>query len=176
MMAREGVIVMPVEIETRVSHPQLPTAQDMCDWVELTLRNAAEADALERDLCVCFVSEEDSRQLNSTYRGIDKPTNVLSFGAGDDATLEATRQGASFATPLGDLAICTDVLAKEAQDQGKRLADHTAHLIVHGVLHLLGHDHEIPTDAQVMEALEVSLLAQIGVDDPYKEEPTGEGA
>ena len=102
---------------------------------------------------------KEGRALNRHYRGKDYATNVLSFPAdlpeGVDLPL------------LGDLVICAPVVAKEAQDQGKPLAAHYAHLTVHGVLHLLGMDHEDEREAEAMEAIEREILADLGLPDPY---------
>jgi len=96
------------------------------------------------------------RSLNAGFRGRDKATNVLSFPSGQT-------------NYLGDIAIAYGVAAKEARDQGKSLADHCLHLVVHGVLHLLGYDHERQKDARVMETLETAILANFGIADPYEE-------
>jgi probable rRNA maturation factor len=102
-------------------------------------------------------------RLNRTYRGKDKPTNVLSFpsGAGPAGAGPAPEQ------PLGDVVIALETTRAEARASGKSLADHLAHLVIHGVLHLLGHDHVRPGPARRMERLEVLLLAQLGIADPY---------
>jgi probable rRNA maturation factor len=94
--------------------------------------------------------------LNARFRGQDKTTNVLSFPA--VANLEGH---------LGDIALALGVCAREAQEQGKSLANHACHMTVHGTLHLLGYDHDIDAEAEVMEALERTLLADLGVPDPY---------
>ena len=108
-----------------------------------------------RSLCIRVVEETEGAQLNGRFRGRDHATNVLAFPA-DESGL------------LGDIAICAPVAAREAHDQGKRLADHYAHLIVHGILHLKGMDHGTETDAVAMEAQESKLLAGFGIDDPYE--------
>ncbi|MBM3535467.1 MAG: rRNA maturation RNase YbeY [Alphaproteobacteria bacterium] len=95
------------------------------------------------------------RILNRDYRGKDKPTNVLSFESGDQPF-------------LGDVVLALETVLNEAREQGKPPADHLAHLVVHGVLHLLGHDHESRTDARRMELMEVEVLAGLGVPDPYE--------
>ena len=100
------------------------------------------------------------RELNRTWRGLDKPTNVLSFpGAGPSP------DGSEH---LGDIALAFETIEREAEAEGKTLADHVAHLIVHGALHLLGHDHETDAEAEAMEAIEIEALARLGVADPYR--------
>jgi len=110
-------------------------------------------------VCIRIVGAAESRRLDRAYRGKDKPTNVLSFPA---SAAEATESGA-----LGDLVICAPVVAREAADQGKTLAGHWSHMVVHGTLHLLGFDHERPRAARAMEALEVEILRGFGYQDPY---------
>jgi probable rRNA maturation factor len=100
--------------------------------------------------------------LNREFRGKDRPTNVLSFPAGDVPGLPRGERLA-----LGDLVVCAPVLNEEAVSQGKLLAHHWAHILVHGALHLIGYDHDVPADAQRMEALETRILAAGGVGDPY---------
>jgi probable rRNA maturation factor len=105
-----------------------------------------------------MVDEAEGRALNREFRGKDHATNVLSFPAGYSI---AERRY------LGDIALCVPVLRREAAEQGKTLADHCAHLLIHGVLHLLGHDHEDAQAAHAMEVIERRLLARIGIADPY---------
>jgi probable rRNA maturation factor len=112
-----------------------------------------------------IVGTAESRHLNRLWRGKDKPTNVLSFPAGDIQPPASSLQ--SPALPLGDLVICAPVVVREAREQGKTLRAHWAHMVVHGVLHLLGYDHEIDRDAGFMEAREVNLLATFGYPNPY---------
>ena len=116
------------------------------------------------ELTIRIVRERESADLNSRYRGKKGPTNVLSFPAG-----AAELPGASGAEPLpyGDLVICADVVEREAREQGKPLAAHWAHMVVHGTLHLQGYDHENAHDAGIMEARERALLAELGFPDPY---------
>lgn len=114
-------------------------------------------------LALRIVDEDESRQLNARYRGKDKATNVLSF----PADLPAAVAEALPVPPLGDLALCAPLVAREASAQGKPERNHWAHLTVHGVLHLLGHDHEDAADAERMETLERELLAGLGIPDPY---------
>lgn len=102
-----------------------------------------------------------SQTLNHEWRGKDKPTNILSFPFELPEGWEDRQQ------LLGDLVVCVPVVQQEAEQQGKVLADHMAHLLVHGLLHLQGYDHESEQDAEQMEALETALLAQLGIHDPY---------
>ena len=115
------------------------------------------------ELAVVLADNRLSRKLNRTWRGKDKPTNVLSFPAIGNETRpkDAPRL-------LGDVVLAGGVVAAEAEAQGKLLSAHLAHLVVHGVLHLLGHDHERARDARRMEALEIRILRDLGVANPYE--------
>jgi probable rRNA maturation factor len=108
------------------------------------------------------------RALNGRWRGKDKPTNVLSFPAATPATLARS-------PVLGDIAIAWETLAAEAGEEGKTVGDHFCHLVVHGFLHLVGYDHETAEDAETMEALERTILAELGVSDPYADTALSEG-
>jgi len=114
-------------------------------------------------LSVALMSDHGVRRLNRDFRGKDKPTNVLSFPA---ASLPAAGPRAR-RLALGDIALALGVVRREAKAQGKAVADHLAHLMVHGVLHLLGYDHETDQDAARMEKLERKALAALGIADPY---------
>ena len=107
-----------------------------------------------------------SRELNHRYRGQDKPTNVLSF-SGADGPGSAGQLGEGPPLILGDVVIARQTTVREAGEQGKPLQDHLRHLVVHGMLHLLGYDHQQATAAEEMERLEVEILATLGVPDPY---------
>ncbi len=109
-----------------------------------------------------IVAAAEGRRLNRQWRGKDKPTNVLSFPAGEPLA------PGDEAVSLGDIVICAPVIRREAGEQGKTLRAHWAHMVVHGVLHLLGYDHESERDAVIMEALERELLADRGFPDPYQ--------
>ncbi|MBM3561229.1 MAG: rRNA maturation RNase YbeY, partial [Alphaproteobacteria bacterium] len=112
--------------------------------------------------------DAELRALNRNWRGRDKPTNVLSFPAGDDGETAAAQARALW---LGDVVIAAETVQAEASDAGMTIADHLAHLVVHGVLHLLGHDHELAAEATRMEALERAILARLGIADPYGDDP-----
>jgi probable rRNA maturation factor len=111
-------------------------------------------------VCLRVVGPTEARRLNRDWRGRDYATNVLSFPAG-----EIRAPGPK---PLGDIVICASVVAREARTQGKPLAAHWAHLVVHGVLHLLGHDHEDDGEARRMERREVAVLRTLGFPNPYR--------
>ena len=110
------------------------------------------------DLVILLTNDAEVRELNARFRGKDQPTNVLSFPAG------ANPHG-----HLGDVALALGVCAAEAKAQSKPLADHLRHLVAHGVLHLVGYDHQDEVEAEAMEALEREILASLGVPDPYVE-------
>ena len=112
----------------------------------------------EAEVSLLFCNDARIRELNRMWRGQDKPTNVLSF--------PSPRQH-EFDPSLGDIAIAFETVAREAADEGKTMADHMAHLLAHGFLHLVGFDHETETDAEVMENAERSILAVHGIADPY---------
>lgn len=119
---------------------------------------------------VSFLLTDDARmrRLNRDFRGQDKPTNVLAFPAEDEATRTLPDgEGAAAPRLLGDVALALETVEGEAAAQGKRLADHVCHLAVHGVLHLLGHDHLKRAEAARMERLETAILAGLGIADPY---------
>jgi probable rRNA maturation factor len=125
----------------------LPTRSELRRWLAACAAAAA--------VTVRFVDETESRALNARYRGKDRPTNVLSFAYAAPPAVE------------GDLAICTQVVRREAAAQGKPVGAHFAHMFVHGILHLQGYDHESEHDAAAMEARERGILARLGVADPY---------
>ena len=127
-------------------------------WLETALSQHPEP----VELVIRLVDEEEGRQLNQTYRGKERPTNVLSF------PFEAPPQVAS--PLLGDLVICVPVVAREANEQGKSLEAHWAHLVIHGLLHLMGYDHQTDEEALQMESRERELLQQLNYPDPYIDE------
>jgi len=123
-----------------------------------------EANFGEAELAVMLTDDAGIRTLNSNWRGIDKPTNVLSFPA-----LPPTRAGGPDDAPrmLGDIAIAYETTRREADDEQKPFDHHLSHLAIHGFLHLIGYDHETDNDAEAMETLEAEILAQLGIPDPY---------
>jgi len=120
------------------------------------------------ELSVKFTSDAEVHALNRTYRGKDKPTNVLSFPMLEPALLLAAADGEMMEMLLGDLVLAQGVCAREAAERGIAVKTHAAHLLVHGTLHLLGHDHETgDADAEAMEDAERRALAGLGIADPY---------
>jgi probable rRNA maturation factor len=146
------------------------------DWEEMVARVVAVAGEIAPELgnarlnaSILFTSDDEVHALNREWRDRDKPTNVLSFPMLSREQLLAL---GSDGPPemLGDIALAYETCAREADKKGVSLQDHAAHLIVHGLLHLTGHDHEISDkDAQAMEALEIAALAKLGIADPYRD-------
>jgi probable rRNA maturation factor len=124
---------------------------------------AAGSDVEGCEVALLFTDDASIAEINAEWRGKDKPTNVLSFPAPEDMPVPEGEP-----RPLGDIVLAYGVVAREAAEQGKTLHDHAAHLIVHGVLHLLGYDHEDDVEAQDMERLEASILKGLGISDPYE--------
>jgi probable rRNA maturation factor len=124
----------------------------------------ADADVGEAELAVMLTDDSGIQTLNRNWRGVDKPTNVLSFPA-----LQPTGSGTPDDVPrmLGDIAIAYQTTRKEADDGQKPFDHHLSHLAVHGFLHLIGYDHEKDDGAEAMESLEQEILAQLGIPDPY---------
>lgn len=155
---RRGVIVIEMRVEVQHAAEFATAVLDQTDceqwltalWRELDVEH-------DRSVCVRICGDFESQTLNATYRRINKSTNVLSFPSEADVGEPV----------LGDIAICWPVVEREAQDQNKVLEQHAAHLVIHGVLHLMGYDHVDEGDAQEMEAVEVAVLANLGIADPY---------
>jgi probable rRNA maturation factor len=145
--AQRGLsFTLSVQYRSRATH--LPSHRQLRRWA---------AAALARDATVALriVGEIEGRRLNREFRGKDYPTNVLAFAYSGQGAL------------AGDIVLCAPVIRQEAQARGLRLAAHYAHLVVHGMLHLQGYDHERTATAQVMEALESEIVTQLGYPDPY---------
>jgi probable rRNA maturation factor len=130
---------------------------------------AADVTATRRpsELSVLLCDDATIARLNARWRGQERPTNVLSFPAAPLGTAPGGR------TPLGDLAVAYQTVAREAHEQGKPVANHLSHLVVHGFLHLLGYDHQEDGEAERMERLERDILARIGIADPYASRDAG---
>jgi probable rRNA maturation factor len=135
--------------------------------IRAAIRETGVALAANAEVSVVFCDDGFIRDLNRKWRGIDQPANVLSFPAGDDA---------AFAPLLGDIVIAFETASREASAAGKPLRDHVAHLLVHGFLHLIGHDHNGAAGAATMEALERAVLGRLGITDPFRESLIEEAA
>ncbi|MBS3651139.1 rRNA maturation RNase YbeY [Pseudaminobacter sp. 19-2017] len=129
--------------------------------VEATLEEVGARAGHTVELSLVFTSDEHIRTLNAEWRGKDKPTNVLSFPA------FPVTPGASLPPMLGDIVLAAETVLSEAELEGKPLDHHISHLIVHGLLHLMGHDHEENEQAELMEGLERRILARLAIPDPY---------
>ncbi len=133
-----------------------PGGKKLEDWAKQVL---TEQQVGPCEIAIKIVDSEESRALNAEYRGIDKATNILSF------PLDAGQVAGPLL--LGDLALCAEVVRREAAEQGKTVSAHFAHMVVHGVLHLLGYDHIEPGPAEEMEQIERDILRTMGFSDPY---------
>ncbi len=145
-----------IDLQNEAGLPGVPDVALFERWV----RAALQQDHAELEQTIRIVDEAESQALNRDYRGRDKPTNVLSF----PAELPSDLIGYDC---LGDLVICAPVVAEEARVQGKPPEAHWAHLVVHGMLHLQGHDHRNEAEAAEMEALEIEILRTLGHTNPY---------
>ena len=138
-----------IHIQRCVPPAGIPSARSLRQWAE------AARGKHRGEITLRLVTPDECQQLNRDWCGQDKPTNVLSFPMQEPGY-------------LGDIAICAQVVAREATEQGKTARAHWAHMVVHGVLHLLGHDHIQDDEALIMENLERKLLARLGFSDPYE--------
>ena len=143
-----------IDLQNDESLTNLPVQQDFETWVNAAL--VQKFDNLEQT--IRLVGEAESRALNAQYRAKTAPTNVLSFTVENDYLDYEC---------LGDLVICAPIVEQEAQQQGKPLPAHWAHMVIHGMLHLQGYDHQNAAEASVMEALEAKILSTLGYTNPY---------
>jgi probable rRNA maturation factor len=140
-----------------VEDPKWRTHRGLATRLAGAAEAARKAARLKGGFTVLLSNDRKLRALNRDFRGKDKPTNVLSFPGADGYA--------------GDIALAYGVTKKEAKAAGKTVADHATHLVVHGILHLAGHDHERPKEARAMESLEVKILGRLGIADPYAVPP-----
>lgn len=148
---------LELDLQIATDNNTLPTQDDFELWVRTALRDTM----TEAELTIRIVDDIESQSLNSTYRGKDKPTNVLSFPFEAPPEIDIPL--------LGDLIICASVVEQEAIQQNKPSQAHWAHMVVHGCLHLLGYDHINDAEAEEMESLETQLIENLGFNNPYKE-------
>ena len=174
---------LDLHIQRACDAVDLPDDAQLQAWVQAALAGVLERPRRATTLTLRIVDADEGAELNQRYRGRSGPTNVLSFPFEPPPGLPPAAMAAldeelaaELAAELGDIVICAPVLRREAEQQGKRLAAHTAHLVVHGTLHLLGYDHIDPAEASEMEALETVILGGLGFSTPYEvsEEPDDE--
>jgi probable rRNA maturation factor len=148
----------PLIVECRVpSQSRTPSRRLMARWADAALGTRG----VGCEMALQVVSAPRMRKLNQRFRGKDRPTNVLAFPAAPAPGVKPR--------PLGDVVICAAVLRREAREQGKSETAHWAHLIIHGTLHLVGHDHEADGDATRMERREIAVLKRLGFANPYRQ-------
>jgi len=150
--------VLGLDVQYAVDDDGLPTQREFECWVRAALEPTGDT----VDMAIRVVDEQEGQQLNNRYRGIDRATNVLSFPFEAPPGIESDY--------MGDLVICAPVVQREAQQQHKPEKHHWAHMVVHGVLHLRGYDHQLDEQAEEMEALEIALLRDFGIANPYDSE------
>jgi len=150
-------IGLSIAIQNASSDPDIPGDTQLIQWAIKALDTRCQ----QAEITIRIVDPTEGTALNTHYRHKDGPTNVLSFSYTPPMGMEALL--------LGDIVICALVVAAEAKDQQKPLEAHWAHMVVHGILHLLGYDHEQDTDAVIMEALENSILKALDFEPPYGE-------
>lgn len=148
---------MTIELDLRVEVPDWRSIETLDHLCQTALDAAAALETASGEVSLLLTDDAEMQSLNAAWRGKDKPTDVLSFPADPiDAPF------------LGDIAVGAGIATRDAETQGKPLSDHLRHLVIHGFLHLLGHDHEEDTQAVEMEALERQALASLGLPDPYR--------
>jgi len=152
-----------LDLQNAIDSQQVPEKKSIENWISSTLTKI-DKQFVQPEITIRIVSPEESQALNLQYRGKNKPTNVLSFPFEAPEMIPVEEIGEL----LGDLVICESILLQEAKQQNKSLESHWAHMVVHGVLHLLGFDHVDNKDAEKMEALEVKVLSDLGFKDPYQ--------
>ncbi len=156
------MVALTVDVQIACDDNDIPAELDIRAWVDAAVQQSGRTIANNAEIAVRIVAADEIQSLNNSYREQDATTNVLSFPAG---TIEGLPDDAS--QLLGDVVVCASVVSAEASEQGKQLADHWAHMLIHGTLHLLGFDHETEAEAAEMESLETKILASQSVTDPY---------
>jgi len=147
-----------IEVQRIIDSPLLPTDEELCKWME----NALIDYHRDAEILIRIVDTQEMLELNSQYRHKNRTTNILSFPF-------EVPEGVTGLHLLGDLVVCAEVLALEAKVQQKTLKDHWAHIIIHGILHLIGYDHINEIEAIEMEKREIKILQQLDIDNPYQE-------
>ncbi len=152
-----------VDLQIACQVDSVPQEAEVQAWLEQALQTGKPHASKRCDVSVRIVDEDESRQLNKQYRQQNRATNVLAFPA---AVVGVPKDEAEL---LGDLVLCGPLVEQEAEEQGKSPASHWGHLLIHGMLHLLGYDHETESQAVEMETMERKILADRGIEDPYQE-------
>lgn len=155
-------MIVSIDVEDE-SWSALADLQDIAQQAVDAAWTAVGSDGGTAQVAVLFTNDEAMTGINAEWRGKNNPTNVLSFPAASDMPWPDGEP-----RPLGDIVLAHGVVTREAADQGKTLHEHTVHLIVHGMLHLLGYDHEADDEAEEMEQLEIGILKGLGISDPYE--------
>ena len=156
------MVAVTVDVQVACDDTDIPEDGTIQDWMTLAVEAAEVRADTPYEIAVRIVEPDEIQVLNALYRDKDKPTNVMAFPAGPLEGLPADAP-----LMLGDVVVCAEVVAIEAREQRKRCADHWAHMLVHGTLHLLGYDHQQDEEAAVMESLEAVILARREIADPY---------
>lgn len=159
-----------VDVQCMYADISVPDDQTLGKWVRTVISFLLDHQQLQQtayEVAIRIVDKVDSQQLNNQYRQKNMPTNVLSFPFDTPEIFKQCQQ----LDILGDIVICALIVEAEAQQQNKSIEQHWAHMIVHGVLHLLNYEHTNDDDASVMEALETRILLQLGYPNPYTEQP-----
>jgi len=154
--------LVSVDVQVATTGGDVPSDSVLQSWVQEVIDELAIGN--ECEVSIRIVDEKEGRELNKQYRDKDGATNVLSFPADKESLLSLP---ADLPQLLGDIVICGPVVEREAADQQKEIASHWAHLVIHGTLHLLGHDHEEAEEAEAMEIIETRILGKRGVANPY---------
>jgi probable rRNA maturation factor len=162
MTLNDKPIDVSIEVQRAIEQPNIPSDPDIQKWVEAILNVVNYKTAAE--LTIRIVGREESQSLNSQFRNQNKPTNVLSFESGSPDFIQEEKEEFIY---LGDIIICAEIVVSEAKTQKKTEISHWAHMVVHGCLHLMGYDHIIDEEAEVMESIEIKALKVLGYDNPY---------
>lgn len=149
-----------ITIQRAVPKNEMPTTTQLKKWAKEVLKRKTP----DIEMTIRVVDTQEMTELNTHYRHKTGPTNVLSFPY--DMSTDLIEDEFPL---LGDIVICAAVVRQEAQDQKKSITAHWAHMVIHGTLHLLGYDHEIPADADKMESLEITILKELGFPNPYQQ-------
>ncbi len=154
-------VILEIEVD-EVAWKELPDPEALLGRAAQATETALDKDLSDTVLSISLATDDEVAELNQRWRQRNGPTNVLSFPAAQEMPLPPGEP-----RPLGDIMLAAGVVRREAEQQGKTLADHTVHLAVHGILHVMGYDHINETGANQMERLETDILSVLGIADPY---------